>query len=73
MPTKEELLVKFASQTGAQILSIGSQQADSTDINTDATDLTATPNPTEVTTSTEASTLTEAPTLTESPAIQEEE
>ncbi len=75
MPTKEELLVKFASQTGAQIPGIGSQQKGSTDINinTDAPDSTATPNPTEVTTSTEAATLTESLTPTESTTSPEEE
>ena len=60
MPTKEEYLVKFASQTGAQIPGIGSQQKGSVDINTDAPDLTATPNPTEVTASTIEPTPTEA-------------
>ena len=73
MPTKEEYLVKFASQTGAQIPGIGSQQKGSVDINTDAPDLTATPNPTEVTASTIEPTSTEAVAPTESPAIQEEE
>lgn len=55
MPTKEELLVKFASQTGAEIPGIQSKQADSTDINvnTDAPDLTETPTPIEATTPTE--------------------
>ena len=73
MPTKEEYLVKFASQTGAEIPGIGSQQKGSVDINTDAPDLTATPNPTEVTASTIEPTPTEAVAPTESPAIQEEE
>ena len=73
MPTKEEYLVKFASQTGAEIPGIGSQQKGSVDINTDAPDLTATPNPTEVTASTIEPTPTESVAPTESSAIQEEE
>ena len=73
MPTKEEYLVKFASQTGAEIPGIGSQQKGSVDINTDAPDLTATSTSTEVTASTIEPTPTEAVAPTESPAIQEEE
>ncbi len=63
MPTKEEFLVKFASQTGAEIPGIGSEQKGSTDINinTDA------PNSTEIPTSIEAT------TPTESTAQQEDE
>ncbi|WP_009631273.1 hypothetical protein [Synechocystis sp. PCC 7509] len=73
MPTKEEFLVKFASQTGAEIPGIGSQQKGSVDINTNTPDLTATPTPTEVTTLTEANTPTESPTPTENTLLQEEE
>jgi hypothetical protein len=70
MPTKEEFLVKFASQTGAEISGIGSKQADSTDINinTDA------PAPTdEAPALTASTTLTEATTETESTTQQEDE
>lgn len=69
MPTKEEFLVKFASQTGAEIPGIGSKQADSTDINinTDA------PAPTEAPALTASTTLTEATTPSESTTQQEDE
>lgn len=67
MPTKEEFLIKFASQTGAEIPGIQSQHKGSVDINTDAPDLTATPTPTKVTTS------TEEPTGTENTPLQEDE
>lgn len=73
MPTKEEYLIKFASQTGAEIPGIQSQPKGGTDINTDAPDLTEATNPTETTNLTEAVTPTEATTLTESQAIQEDE
>jgi hypothetical protein len=55
MSTKEELLIKFASQTGAEIPGIQSQQGGSTDINinTDAPAPTETPTPIEATTPTE--------------------
>ncbi len=81
MPTKEEYLVKFASQTGAEIPGIGSQHEGSTDINintdaptpTEATNPTEAPTPTEATNPTEVLTPTEANTPTESLAIQEDE
>lgn len=73
MPTKEEYLIKFASQTGAEIPGIQSQPKGGTDINTDAPDLTEATNPTETTNLTEAVTPTEPTTLTESQAIQEDE
>lgn len=61
MPTKEEFLVKFASQTGAEIPGIQSQQKGSSEsnINTQA------PAPTESTTLNDATTPTESTTQQE--------
>jgi hypothetical protein len=75
MPTKEEYLVKFASQTGAEIPGIQSQHKGSADINidTEAPDLTQATTPTEATLLTEAVTPTEATTGTENTPLQEDE
>lgn len=75
MPTKEEYLVKFAAQTGAEIPGIGSQHKGSADISidTNAPDLTEAINPTGATNLTETTTPIEATTPSENAPLQEDE